>query len=740
MVSLKTPHHHVTYSLLAIPLLIAVVALVYVPGVRAPFIFDDKLSIIDNASIEHIWPLIGDEDRPGPLAPPRDISTAGRPLVNLSFAVNYHFGGLDPTGYHFANIVIHALSAMLLWAILRRTLRLEFFADRFAGAAEPLALGAAVLWAVHPLVTEAVEYITQRTELMLGFFYLATLYAALRFWESPSRGERRVWLAVATVACLLGMACKEVMVTAPLVIWLFERTFIAGSFRRALEDSWPLYFGLGAGWCLLVALNLHGPRAESAGFHLGVSAYAWWLTQTRVLCYYFQLIFWPWPLVIHYELPYLDSVQAAWPWVVIAGAFIVATAALVWRRTATGFVGAWVLLILSPTLVVPIVTEVAAERRMYLPLAAIMAWLLACVYLLLQRAQKSLWSAEDDAAFRWQWAAVLAIVVVLCAVPLGWVSAQRVMVYNDAVGLWQDAALYQPDDARVQNNLGVELVNADRPDEALPHYERALQLKPDYVEAQSNIGVALVKLDRPEQATIEFEKALALDPRFADAHINLGHLLAQEGHPQDAIAHYRQALERKPRVAEVHANLGHALAGLGESQPAIKALAEAVRLDPDFAEAHLNLGAELAKSGQPDEAARHYAEALRARPDFVEAHNNWGVLQSGRGETEEAIKHFQQALQLRPDYAEAHSNLGIALFAADRTAAGLEQFEAAAQLKPEPTAFANLATAYAQLGRSEDAIASAQKAANMARAQGQFSLAAQMDDWLRDYRRRLSPR
>jgi protein O-mannosyl-transferase len=737
MVSLKTPHHHVTRSLLAATLLIAVVALVYVPGIHAPFIFDDKLSIVDNASIEHIWLLAGDAESPGPLSPPQDISTAGRPLVNLSFAVNYYFGGLDPTGYHAVNIVIHALSAMLLWAILRRTLRLEFFADRFASAVEPLALGAALVWSVHPLVTEAVEYVTQRTELLLGFFYLATLYAALRYWAAPTRHGRRGWLIIATLACLLGMACKEVMVTAPVVILLFEHTFIAGSFRRALKDSWPLYFGLAAGWGLLIALNLHGPRSESAGFHLGVSPYSWWLTQTEVVCYYLRLVFWPWPLVIHYELPYLDSAQAAWPWIVAVGSFFIATVALMWRRTATGFVGAWVILILSPTLVVPIVTEVAAERRMYLPSAAIVAWLLACAYLLQQRTCRWLWSAANDGAYRRQSVAILAVVVVVCAAPLGWVSARRVMVYNDAVGLWQDAAVHQPDNARVQNNLGVELVNADRPDEALPHYERALQLKPDYVEAQSNIGVALVKLDQPEQATIEFERALAFDPHFADAHINLGHLLAQEGQPQEAIKHYRQALERKPRVAEVHANLGNALAGLGESERAIEALTKAVRLDPDFAEAHLNLGAELAKIGQPDEAARHYAEALRASPDFVEAHNNWGVLQSGRGETEEAIKHFEQALQLRPDYAEAHSNLGIALFAADRTAAGLEQFEQAAQLKPDATAFANLARAYAQVGRSEDAITSAQKAADMARAQGQFPLAAQMDDWLRDYRRRL---
>src|SRR5262249_44382073 len=153
----------------------------YLPAINVPFIFDDTIAIVQNDSINSLWPLIG-LAKPGPLNPPPEHPTSGRPLVNLSFAINYHFGGLNPFGYHGVNFVIHFLNAMLLWSITRRTLRLSYFGDRFARSADWLALAVAALWSLHPLQTEAVVYTTQRTELMMAFFYFATLYCSLRYW------------------------------------------------------------------------------------------------------------------------------------------------------------------------------------------------------------------------------------------------------------------------------------------------------------------------------------------------------------------------------------------------------------------------------------------------------------------------------------------------------------------------------------------------------------------------------
>ena len=170
-------------------LLAAAVAVVYVPALRDPFVFDDSVTIFDNDSIQRLWPLVGDDSQRGPLNPPANTPVYGRPLVNVSLAVNYYFGQFDPVGYRLVHLVVHTLAALLLWRIVTRTLRLDYFAGRFSDVAEPLGFAAALVWALHPVDTESVVYVTQRTELLMGLFYLATCYAALRYWDAERTGR-----------------------------------------------------------------------------------------------------------------------------------------------------------------------------------------------------------------------------------------------------------------------------------------------------------------------------------------------------------------------------------------------------------------------------------------------------------------------------------------------------------------------------------------------------------------------
>ena len=329
-----------TVVLVTAVVLAVAIATIYSRAIHAPFIFDDEDIVIKNTSIERLWPPIGTEKLRGPFNPEREISTSGRPLVNFSLAMNYRVGGRDPASYHVCNIAVHILSTWLLLGIVRRQCcRLDFFQPAIRDAADRLACLVALVWGLHPLHTETVVYVTQRTELLMSLFYLATLYASLRYWtmESPRAVSR--WAVLAGISCGLGMACKEVMVTAPVIVLLFERTFIAGSFRAALVKSWRLYVGFALGWVVLLALNATGPRSGSAGFHAGVAAPVWWLTQTKILLLYLKLVVWPWPLVIQYEFPYLTTVREALPWLMPVALLAILTLLLVWRRTAVGF--AW---------------------------------------------------------------------------------------------------------------------------------------------------------------------------------------------------------------------------------------------------------------------------------------------------------------------------------------------------------------------------------------------------------------
>ncbi len=205
----------------AVVLIVIVALAVYANSFRGPFIFDDEQSILQNPSIRRLWPIWG------PLNPPKGgWPVQSRPIMNLSLALNYALFGLDVRGYHGFNLTIHVLGALLLYGIVRRTLSLPALRDRFGKVAAQLALAAALIWTVHPLQTESVTYVIQRTESIMGLFYLLTLYCVIR----GACSARPVgWCLSAVVACALGMASKEVMVTAPVIVLLYDRSFLARS-------------------------------------------------------------------------------------------------------------------------------------------------------------------------------------------------------------------------------------------------------------------------------------------------------------------------------------------------------------------------------------------------------------------------------------------------------------------------------------------------------------------------------
>ena len=588
--------------------LIGAVWLVYHRAIEAPFIFDDIPNVMGNTSIVELWPLVDGTGRPSPLNPERDLSTSGRPLVNLSLAINYRIGQLDPAGYHVFNIVVHILSALLLWMIVRRVLRLQYFQATFDGISGPLAFLCALVWALHPLQTETVVYVTQRTELVMAFCYLATLYGSLRYWAAESPAARAAWVALATLACLMGMASKEVMVTAPVVILLFEDIFIARSLRQALRDSWPLYLGLFSTWGLLLALNYNGPRSESAGFRMGVPVLTWWFLQAKVFWLYVKLAFWPWPLAIHYHLEYLTLAEA-WPWLLALGAFAVASFVFFWRLSTLGFVGVSMLAILSPTHVVPMIAEAAAERRMYLPLAALVPLVVAGGYALARwacgRFGRPVPTGRTDST-----PVTITIVGALAvAAVFSFLDVRRVALYGDELALWQDAETRDPHDPVVHVFEGLVLNKAGRSVEALDHFEKAVRMDPDSFLAQYNLARALEQGNRPNEALGRYEEALRLNPKSAAAHHHLGDVLTNSGDKQRAIEHYRQAIALNADFTEAHSNLGIVLFDSGQIDAAIEQFVEAARLKPTIA-AYRNLALAYSKANRPADAV---ATAVKAR-------------------------------------------------------------------------------------------------------------------------------
>jgi tetratricopeptide (TPR) repeat protein len=733
-----------------------------------PFVYDDLKSIVENRTIRRLWPI-------GPvLSPPWNGETVGgRPLLNLSLAINYAISGLDVWSYHVTNLAIHAAAALLLFGILRRTFLLGNktgsgvfcakpgtdrrlvaglaaerhptpFPLRFAKAATPLALAGALLWAVHPVQTESVTYVVQRAESLAGFFYLLTVYCVIRgaagtvpFFATrkPATGNDIAgekgdcppwswgWYAAAVLACLLGTACKEVLVTAPLIVLLYDRTFLAGSFAAAARRRWGLYLGLAATWGLLAYLVFSTGLIHRQSEMGAPDAWSYARTQPGVILHYLRLSVWPRPLCFDYAWPVANTLGAILPGGIVVGALLAATVWGLRGRKAWGFLGAWFLLILAPTSSVMPLGQLAFEHRMYLSLAAVVVAVVAGGYALWdwlgQRGQSpfppamtsgktGLSAAKKgivpglDTILRWA-APVVVLVGVLAA--FGWATAIRNWDYRSAVAIYQDTVHKRPDNPVAYNNLGFALAKDRRAAEAIRSYQEALRLKPDYAEAHGNLGLALADLGRSDEAIEHYQAALRLKPDFAEIHNTLAAFLARSGKTGEAIRHYNEALRLKPDYAVAHNNLGLVLAGLGKTDEAIEHYQEAQRRNPDYAEAHNNLGIVLAGLGKTDEAIEHYRQALSLKVDYVEAHNNLGNALAGLGKTDEAIEHYQQALRLRPDDAAAHNNLGIVLTAVGRWNEAIEHHQQALRLRPDYTAsHYNLAGALVAAGRTTEAI------------------------------------
>jgi tetratricopeptide (TPR) repeat protein len=654
---------------------------------NVPFLLDDHLAIADNPSLRHLGRL-GDV-----LSPPAG-TIAGRPLLNFTFALNFAGGGTSVRGYHAVNLLIHVCAGLALLGIVRRTLLLPRVRHRFGEAALPLAAFAALLWTLHPLQTESVTYISQRAESLMGLFYLLTLYGFIR---SVTAESRNCWLILSVAACFCGMATKQVMVTAPVLVLLYDRAFVSGSFRSALAKRHWYYASLAAIWFWLgVLMHQSSLAAISVGFQTGVSWPTYGLTELRVVTGYLKLALWPHPLVFDYgsEILATDPLAVA-PYALIIAALL-AGVMIVWRRSPkAGFLGCWFFLILAPTsTVVPIAGQPMAESRMYLPLAGVVVLMTLLSYAFGQRR--------------------VFIVLGIVAVGLGALTIQRNRDYRSELSIWEDTVARHPRTARGHSNLGVVLAEMPgRLPEAIAHYEEALRLKPDFAEAHNDLANALAQLpNRLPEAIAHYEEALRLKSDFPEAHYDLALAFKKmPGRAADVITHYEATLRLKPDFAEAHYNLANSLAQMpGRWAEVIAHYNEALRLKPDFAEAHYNLANALAqRPGRLAEAIAQYEEALCLNPDYAEAHNNFALaLEKIPARRADVIAHYEEALRLNPDFAEAHYDFALALEKMPgRLAEAVAHYETAVRLKPDfAEAHFTLAYDLAQMpGRMADAIA-----------------------------------
>jgi Flp pilus assembly protein TadD len=601
--------------------IVAVVSAVYVSSFAGVLVFDDEPAIASNPHIRRLWPLTES------MSAPPDTSVSGRPIVSFTLALNHalapgdtrdvfsSMGDASPAagspilrnlwGYHALNLTVHVLAALALFGIVRRTLQTPRMRDRFGAAATPLALAIALIWAVHPLQTGSVTYVIQRAESLMGLFYLVTLYCAIRATFAPT-GRARAWLAAAIIACALGMATKEAMATAPLMVVAWD--FVFGG-RSDRGGRWPLYTGLAATWIVLEVLVAGGHRTHAVG--LGFAEWPWWrylMTQAGVVVHYLRLSIVPWPLVLDYDWPASRSIGSVAPQALLLVGLLALTVWGLRRRSPAAFAGAWFFVILAPTSsVVPIVTEVAAEHRMYLPLAAVVAVVVLGAY-------RETIGASPHRSERAALIGGLTVAAVVAALSIATDARNR--DYHSYEGIWLDTIQKQPANARARTNYATALLLRRDYAAAEPHLRAAVAAKPEFAEAQADLGVALCARGAIDEGISHLERAIAIQPDYAAAHRDLGEAYAARGDFGAAANAFTRAVSLRPDDVPLLNRLGWILATARED--GVRNGAEAVRLAERAArlserrdvESLDTVAAAYAETGRFDDATAAGAEAL----------------------------------------------------------------------------------------------------------------------------------
>ncbi len=484
-------------------IIIAVGGAVYLNSLSGVFVFDDFASIANNPAVRHLWPPAFIFDCP----PERGLS--GRPAVAFSFALNYALHGLKGPGYHVLNIILHLLCGLLLFAILRQIFQSSPLERRYGATSSVLAFAVSLLWVVHPLTVGAVTYLSARSELLMGFFYLATLYCSLRVFRS---GKAPGWEAAAVLACALGMISKEVMVSAPLIVFLYDRAFFSGSWREALRRRPAFYRGLAVTLGIMIFIVASGPRGKSVGFNLlsDVTAWDYLLTQSGVILHYLRLVFWPDPLVIDYfDWPIARTLSEV---IVPASIVLCGLAATLWltlKNKPAGMLGVWFFFILAPTSsFVPIPSEVAAEFRMYMPLCAVLTAAVLAGWELLRRVPSS--------AVRKYAAPGLLGAAVLC---FGFLTVRQNALYATEIAVLEHTVMHRPGNSRARLNLVFALYHEGRLEEAAGQAREAVRSAPENLKAKAHtaLGMVLEKSGKREEAAEAYHRALKIDPGFPPA-------------------------------------------------------------------------------------------------------------------------------------------------------------------------------------------------------------------------------
>jgi tetratricopeptide (TPR) repeat protein len=652
--------------LAAAALIFGVTFIVYASGIDGGFILDDDLYLTQNK-------LIADADGLYSFWF-TTRATDYYPVSNSTLWLEWRMWGLNPTGYHVTNVILHAVASFLVYYVLNQ-LRV------------PGALLAGVLFAVHPVNVESVEWIAQRKGLLALVFFLFSLLWYLRSQLKGPKASAQYWLSL--VAFALGILSKSSVAMLPLMLLL-----LIWWKRHIVRRDWILLAPFLLFAIVLVLVNMQFQKQSMGDFVRTASLMQRLLAAGAVVWFYLYKAVLPFGLVFIYPQWNVDTANLLW-WVPAIACVVVSL--ILWRLRqgwAKPLFVAWAFYLLA---LLPVMGfsdfgfmkySLVADHYQYVAIVSVVA---------VVSAYWSFWQRGSPLS---RTSAMLTATVVICILIA--MSRQQVALYRDAITLYQATTERNPTCWIAHYNLGCILSERKELQQAVDRFEEALKYKSDYPEAHDNLGVALALQRRYPEAIEHYREAARLKPGLPRPHLNLGISLAYTGQLDEGISEFREAIRLEPSLAEAHFNLGGALALQNKKADAIASYNAAVRFKPDWPEPRIRLAKLLADVGKADLAASQLTELLALRPDDWHTHEQLGAILVAQAKLSEAVPHFVRVNQLQPAYAEG---------------------------------YLNLAKVYSAMGQSAVAIATARKGIQVAQSTSQSEAAKRIETWLATFQR-----
>jgi len=681
------------FCVLSVFLILILTGIVYANSLRNDFTnWDDPGLVLENTAIRSL-----DFQNILHIFTPR-VGHTYQPVRVLSYAIDYHFWKLNPTGYHIGNTLLHAVSAIFLYLVLIKILN-AITPNRSEGSNRIVALVSVLLFVVHPVNVESVAWIASRKYGLLAFFSFLSLYFFIKSSEKKRQGILYYSFSIAAYA--LSLLSSPVSVTLIGLFFLYDYCRFSGTnVITMLKDRFVYYipYGLMSAIHFAVLWNVlsSGPKPTVQAHYMDNPFYTL-LTMLQVLFDYIKNLMFPFWLNNRYiARPPLSVFEIK---VIISIGVLLVLVAFVLIKARRGeklslFCVGWFFVTLAPVLnVIPISTKMA-DRYLYLPAVGMFLWFSSGLYGLLVEKQHRTYRLS-----------VFLALVTTIVFTFSILTFQRNKVWRNSETLWTDSLKKNTRNYIAHNALGNALAGRGKFEEAVAHYSEALRIQPDFAGAHTNLGLVLAQRRQFDEAINHFSEALQIEPDLAEAHNGLGSVLAKQEKLNDAFRHFSEALRIEPDYAEAYYNVGMIMVQQEEYEKAIGHFSKTIQIRPGDAEAHYRLGLVFQTLGRLDEAKDHYFQAIRIEPKLVSAYNNLGAVLVRQGRPDEAIEYFSKALQIKPNYVGAHYNLGLALNSQGRLDEAIKHFSEAVRIRPNyKGAHYNLAVAYYKKGNHTKAI------------------------------------